>query len=296
MTTKPDPSKAIAPKSATVRNLLEKSMPQIKMALGRAVDPGHFLRVVMTSIQKNPLLLECEPITLIGAIIQGAQLKLEFDSILGHAYLLPFWNSKKNRREVQFIPGYKGLIALVRRSDELKGIEGRVVHKNDRFRYGFGTESFIEHVPAEGDPGEVIAFYAVAKMTNGGAQFDVMHKSEVDKVMRRSPAKNKEGQVVGPWVSDYEEMGKKTVIRRLCKLLPVTIEAQKAITLDEKADLGIPQDLGMLFDASEPPTDSPEVGQTSVSMPKATSPDPAAPAEAQTAAPVTDQKGKPIEY
>ena len=293
-TKKPEPTKAIVdPKAATIRNLLEKCMPQIRLALGKQIDPGHFLRVVMTSIQKNPMLLECEPITLIGAIIQGAQLKLEFDTILGHAYLLPFWNSKKNRRDVQFIPGYKGLIALVRRSEELSSIDTRVVHMKDQFRYGFGTEAYIEHVPAkETDPGVAIAFYAVAKMTNGGTQFDVMLRHEVDAVMRRSPSKDKEGNAVGPWKTDYDEMGKKTVIRRLCKLLPVTIEVQKAISLDEKADLGVAQDLGMLIDASETPTDTPKSPKL-VEMPKAIE---AAKAEGPKSEQVLDKDGKPIKF
>lgn len=271
MTTKPEPAKALVnPKATTVRNLIEKFMPQIKLALGRSFDHGHFVRVVMTSIQRNPKLLDCEPITLIGAIIQGAQLKLEFDTILGHAHLVPFWNGKKSRLEVQFIAGYKGLVALVRRSKELAGIEARVVHEKDQFRYAFGLNAVLEHRPSsEADPGPVTTFYAIARMVEGTQQFDVMLKHEVDKVMARSPSKNKDKQVVGPWVSDYEEMGKKTVVRRLCKLLPLTIEADYAVSLDERAELGIPQDLGILADpTTETPTEASGGAGSTVAMPK----------------------------
>lgn len=268
------PPATTAPKQTaadTVRAMLDKSKGQIAAALPKFMDMPRFLRVAMTSIQRNPKLLECAPVTLVGAIIQSAQLGLELDGILGHAYLVPFYNGKKSRLEVQFIAGYKGLIALVRRSDQMSGIEARVVHEKDTFRYTYGMDATIEHIPdKDANPGEAIAFYAIARMKDGNAQFEVMSRTDVEKVMKRSPSKDKEGNPVGPWKSDFEEMGKKTVIRRLVKVLPVTIEAQKAVHLDERADLGLAQDLGMLVDETEKPTPGEESGEgaPTVAMPR----------------------------
>lgn len=239
------------PKVKTIRDLLIKSKDQIQMALPRHMTAERMLRIALTAIQRTPKLLECHPITLVGAIIQAAQLGLEPDGVAGHAYLVPFWNKNKNRFEAQFIPGYRGLIDLSRRSQEVVGIEARVVHAKDKFKFSFGLNPVLEHEPSIlPDPGIPIYFYAVARLKGGLTQFDVMTATDVDKIRARSKAKDS-----GPWVTDYEEMGKKTVIRRLSKLLPVSIELHRAVALDEKAELGIPQDLGLLADESETGTE-----------------------------------------
>src|SRR5262245_29341353 len=104
-------------KIATVRDLLEKSRAQIALALPRHMSADRMLRVAMTSVQRNPLLLDCTPVSLVGAIIQSSQLGLEPDGELGEAYLIPYRNNKKGgQREVQFQTGYKGLLKLARNS------------------------------------------------------------------------------------------------------------------------------------------------------------------------------------
>lgn len=247
---------------ASVRALLEKSKVQIQMALPKHMNAERMMRIALTSVQRTPALLECAPITLLGAIIQAAQLGLEPDGVTGQAYLIPFNNKKKNRKEVQFIPGYRGLIALARRSGEILSIEARVVYEKDDFKFQYGLHQELDHKPTTSeDTGEPIYFYAIARMKDGGAQFDVMTKREVDAIRARSKAAD-----YGPWVTDYDEMGKKTVIRRLCKLLPVSIELQKAITLDEKAERELPQDLGVVIDQEEMGTPEPE--KPKIEMPK----------------------------
>jgi len=257
----------------SVRGLLTRYRPQLEMALPRHLKPDRLIRVALTSVQKNPALLECHPITLVGAVVQCAQLGLEPDDGTGKAYLVPFFNSKKNRSEVQFIVGYRGLIDLARRSGQVSAVEARVVHKKDYFEYAFGLQPALDHRPStDSEPGEPIYFYAIARFRTGDTQFDVMTKSEVDTIRKRSKA----GQA-GPWVSDYEEMGKKTVVRRLAKLLPASAEFLRAVSLDERADIGIPQDLGTLIDPAETgtpveqavdPVDMPqEVGTTSSELP-----------------------------
>lgn len=232
---------------ATVRDLLEKSKKQIQMALPGHMNADRMLRVAMTSVQKNPVLLDCHPITLVGAIIQAAQLGLEPDNGTGEAYLIPFRNNKKDRLEVQFMAGYRGLLKLARRSNEIRSVEARVVHEKDFFDYSFGLNPKLEHKPSQdADAGKVVYFYAVAHFNAGGAQFDVMTKADVDKIRQSSKAGGS-----GPWATHYEEMGKKTVLRRLCKLLPFAVELQQAVTLDEKAEVGVPQDLGTLVDPEE---------------------------------------------
>jgi recombination protein RecT len=220
-----------------IRNLLEKSKPQMEMALPKHVTADRLLRIAMTSIQKTPKLLDCTPQSLIAAVMQSAQLGLEPDGVLGQAYLVPY------KTTCQLIPGYKGLLKLARNSGDLSTIQAHAVHENDHFEFAYGLEPTLKHTPTLDDPGRVIAFYAVARLKDGGYQFEVMGKKQVDEIRARSRAAND-----GPWVTDYEEMGKKTVIRRLAKMLPASVELARAVALDERAAAGLPQEIDTVFD------------------------------------------------
>jgi recombination protein RecT len=219
----------------TIRGLLEKSKSQIAMALPKHLNADRIVRVAMTSIQRTPQLLECDPITLVGAVIQSAQLGLEPDGVLGHAYLVPFRNNKKGRMEVQFIPGYKGLIDLARRSGQVVSIGAHVVYSNEKFTLKFGFEETLEHEPMPpSQRGEKKGVYAVARLKDGSVHFEWLWAEEVEDVKKSSKASN-----FGPWKTHEDEMWRKTAIRRLAKYLPLSVEFAKAAAVDELADAGI---------------------------------------------------------
>jgi len=236
---------ALDKRVATVRGLLEKSKPQIALALPRHLSADRMLRIAMTSIQRTPKLLECNEISLVGAIIQAAQLGLEPDGVLGYAYLVPYG------KIVQLIPGYKGLVQLARRSGEISTIMAHEVRRGDNFRYQYGANPILDHTPSDepADARAITHFYAVARLKDGGVQFEVLTKAQTDAHRDRYSKAAKEG----PWVTEYVEMGKKTALRRLCKLLPASIELQRAVALDELAEIGIPQDLELLLDGESAP-------------------------------------------
>lgn len=228
-------------KAENVRTMLEKAKPQIALALPKHLSADRMLRISMTSIRRTPQLLACNPQSLLGAIMQSAQLGLEPDGVLGHAYLIPF------KEEVQLIVGYKGLIDLARRSGQLSTIYARVVYAKDQFEYAYGLSERLEHIPSgAAETGEVVAAYAVAKLKDGALQFEVMTRGEIDAIRKRSKAGDS-----GPWVTDFPEMAKKSVLRRLCKMLPASVELARAVALDERADLGLPQQLEDVIDAPE---------------------------------------------
>jgi recombination protein RecT len=225
-------------KAENVRLLLEKAKPQIRMALPKHLDADRMLRIAMTSVRRTPALLSCNQQSLLGAVMQAAQLGLEPDGVLGHAYLIPF------KDEVQLIVGYKGLVDLARRSGQLSTIFSRVVYAKDQFEFAYGLTERLEHIPSEAeDPGDIVAVYAVARLKDGGTQFEVMRRREVDEIRKRSRAGTS-----GPWVSDFAEMSRKTVIRRLCKMLPASVELARAVALDERADVGLSQQLEDVID------------------------------------------------
>lgn len=211
---------------------------QIQAALPKHMTPERMARIVTTEIRKNPALVKCERSSFLGAVIQCAQLGLEPGNSLGHAYILPYG------KQAQLIVGYRGMIDLARRSGQIVSISARTVHEGDEFEYRYGLDEDLTHRPSEnGDSTPITHVYAVAKLKDGGVQFEVMSRKQVEAVRAQSKAGNS-----GPWVSHWEEMAKKTVIRRLFKYLPVSVEIQRAVTLDEAADAGLPQNNEYVFD------------------------------------------------
>lgn len=225
-------------KAATVIDVVrsKKFQAQMALALPKSMTADRLTRIVMTECRKAPALLKCAPESFYGAVLQCAALGLEPGSALGHCYLLPFGNGKdrSGRPNAQLIIGYRGMIDLARRSGQIISLQAWTVHAQDTFNYQLGLDPDIQHVPAStADRGPVTHVYAVAKLKGGGIQFEVMSRAEIEKVRSTSKAGN-----TGPWASHWEEMAKKTVIRRLFKYLPVSIEAVRAVEIDEKTDRG----------------------------------------------------------
>ena len=183
---------------------------------------------MLTEVRRTPLLAQCTPASFGGAIMTCAQLGLE-PGVTGEAYLLPFRNSRKNCYEVQLIIGYQGMVKLFWQSPLARSLDAQTVYREDDFDYAYGLEPKLVHKPSlKADRGEVIAWYAVATMTNGGAAFIVMSRSDVEKIRTRSRAKDD-----GPWKTDYDAMARKTAIRQLFKLLPKSAELTRAMAADE---------------------------------------------------------------
>jgi recombination protein RecT len=238
---------------STVRGLLAQSEQQLAAALPKGIPVSYMMRVVLTAVQRTPKLLECAPVTLLGAVFQAAQLGLVPDGVLGQAYLVPFNNRDKRRMEVQFIPGYRGLVTLARRSGEISTIDADVVHEKDTFKYVRGLNPVLEHIPSEDpNPGKIVKVYAFAKLKDGGFQIKVMTIREVEAIKARSAAVKAKRS--SPWDTDPEWMFKKTALKQLCKLLPVSTELQRALGLDDRAEVNLPQDLALLADANETAT------------------------------------------
>lgn len=240
--------KAPATKPKTILGLLSdpKIKHQMAIALPKSLTADRLARIVMTEIRKNPKLETCDQGSFMGALMQCAQLGLEPGGALGHAYLIPFENRKKGITEVQFIVGYRGMIDLARRSGQIESLEAHAVYENDESDIEFGLGSKLVHKPnfEADDRGAMKLVYAIAKLKGGGVQFEVMSKKEIDKIKAMSRAGS-----YGPWVDHYDQMALKTVIRRLFKYLPVSIEMTKAVTLDEQAESGLPQDNEPFIDA-----------------------------------------------
>ena len=218
----------------TVAGLLQKMKNEIARCLPKHLTPERMSRIALTELRKIPKLQECDPLSFIAALMQAAQLGLE-PGVLGQCYLIPFKNNRTGKYECTFMPGYRGFLDLARRSGQIVSLVARSVYSNDVFEYEFGLKENITHKPAMDERGELKAVYAVALLKDGGHQFEVMSKREVDEIRKHH---SKAGDN-GPWVTHYDEMAKKTVLRKLFKWLPCSTEMQKAVSLDEQQAIGI---------------------------------------------------------
>lgn len=210
---------------ARVYQYLEKMKPEIEKALPKHIGAERMARIAYTTIRTTPELLKCSMGSLMGAVMQAAQLGLE-PNLLGQCYILPYKN------EATFIIGYRGMIDLARRSGNIETIYAHVVRENDEFEYEYGLNPNLEHKPARGERGDIIGAYMVAKFVDGGYYFEFMDIKDILKRKKKSPAAKSK---FSPWNDDigFEEMCKKTVIRHGFKYLPVSIEIAENI---EKTD------------------------------------------------------------
>lgn len=146
----------------TIKDYLKAYEGEFAKALPSVLTPERFTRMALTALTKTPKLGQCSPASFMAAMLEAAQLGLEPNTPLGQAYLIPYGKS------CQFQIGYKGLIDLAHRSGELKSIEAHEVHENDVFEFEFGLTPKLVHKPAITDRGEVIRYYGVYRLVNGG--------------------------------------------------------------------------------------------------------------------------------
>ena len=238
--------------STVITKYLDKYKGEIEAALPSTTTAKRMARLVLTEVSKTPALGTCNPKSLFGAVIQLCQLGLEPGNTLGQAYLIPFYAGSNKPKNVQMIIGYRGMLALARRSGTIASIQARAVYKKDHFDYCFGLDDTLTHKPANTARGELTHVYAIAKFVDGGLQWDVMAIDDVLKI--RDQAEGYKSFLKGfaktsPWETHLEEMAKKTIIRRLFKYLPMSTEATLAVSLDELGDAGVSQQNEALIDA-----------------------------------------------
>jgi len=243
-----------------VKKFFEASRGSMLAVLPKHVSPDRMLSLALGALRANPQLMECTTESLMSAVIVSSQLGLEPNTPLGHAYLIPFKNTRTGHTDVQFIPGYRGLIDLARRSGQIITIASHAVHEHDEFDYCYGLDERLDHKPLLGNRGSIIAFYAVAKLKDGGHAFEVMSVDQVQTIRDNSQgykaalryAKRDQGGNITylnhPWHNHFVEMGRKTLIRRIFKYLPISIELASAVRLDEMHEDGQAQHMETALD------------------------------------------------
>jgi len=202
------------------------------------VTPERVLKLLATAASRNPQLLQCTKESVWLAVTKAVELGFEPCSAMGHAHLVPFYNSDAKRYECTLIVGYQGLLDLVRRSGKVRNVYSEIVYSNDSYRVELGTSYKMEHAPRlDGDRGEPLFAYSVAIFNDGTVDFMTMTREQIEKRMRASRAGyNREtGKAKGVWATWEAEMWQKTVLRSHCKRLPMSINEIERLTDAESA-------------------------------------------------------------
>ena len=245
----------------SIETMVKNSMKTLGEALPSHMNAERLVRIALTTMRLNPDLYKCSPDSFIGALFQSAQLGLE-PNVEGQAYIIPFNNNRKDRngnwvkvKEAQFQIGYKGFIELFYRHANAVSLDVQEVRENDRFDYQYGTEAYIKHSPKLGDRGNVIGYYAIAKMKGGANVFHVMSLEEcIEHGKKHSKCwDSKSGAFYKntPWATNTSAMCKKTVLIQLMKLLPKSVELQKAVAMDATVKTEIMPDMSESKDHME---------------------------------------------
>jgi recombinase, phage recT family len=210
-------------KQKTIFDVIQAGAKQFATALPKHINSDRFVRIAITTIRQNPKLAQCNQESLLGALMVSAQLGLE-PGVLGQCYLIPYG------RECQFQIGYKGMIELLRRSGQLKDIYAYSVYENDEFEMTYGLDRDLKHKPNLQNKGNFIGCYCVAVLKDDARAFEYMTKDEIE----AHGKKFSKTYGNGPWKTDFEAMAHKTVVKKMLKWLPLSVEFLEMANKDEK--------------------------------------------------------------
>lgn len=229
-------NQALAKKPPIVKFIEERRF-QIGEMLPKHLPLERFLRLVYTEMRKNPDLMACTPESVVGGMLTGSALGLEIGGALGEAYLIPFdvkyydreERREKKRLEAEFVQGYKGLAKLFWQHPMSARLSAEYVCEHDEFSYDKGLKPFLHHVPAVGDRGRVIAYYAIVGLQGRDAFFDVFTPDQIKKI--RGGKVGSKGNIKDPerW------MERKTALIQVLKLAPKSTSLVSALAVDERS-------------------------------------------------------------
>jgi recombination protein RecT len=248
-----------------LRDLIEGAdfRAQLLKALPKAMSPERFVRITVTSMMRNPKLLNCTRETFFRCLLDLSAMGLEPDA--RQAHLIPRKNKHTNAIDCTLVVDYKGLKELLYRNGDIIDEHSDVVGDMDFFEYEFGSAKHLTHKPNIHARGKIFCAYSYITLPKGGTTFDVMSTEEIEAVRKRSASPDS-----GPWVTDWAEMAKKTVFRRLSKSLPLSPKTRDAMDVDQTYDLAEPSPIATARTAVvggrrelPPEPEEPEIGESS---------------------------------
>jgi len=212
------------------KNLLVQYRSELKGLMPADISEARLLQTCLTVVKNDPVLIQCDGLSLIKCVQDAFRLNLDPGGALGLCYFIAYG------KQAQFQLGYQGICELMYRTGRIGGIVAKEVYEGDIFHYSYGSDQKLRHVPDMGrDEKKVEHFYCYATLDCKHFTFDVMTREEVERIQARARSKS------GPWKTDWVEMGKKTVLKRYSKTLPKSVEAHRMIQEDNVKEFGQPE-------------------------------------------------------
>lgn len=224
------------------RAQVKAALPTVMRMLPQHITPEMFEARLITAVANKPELLECDSASLLKASAEAAELGLSLNPHLGEAWILKVWNRRlndgKGGYEAQLRPGFIGLMKLAKQSGDVKQIVANIRYANDPWKMTLVPPD-LHHEAADGDRGERLGAYCWWKLADGEEQFEYIEAEKIEKIKLRTSSKDKSGNIVGPWITDEDEMWRKTPVRRARKYMPQSPEMAKfhdAVTRENAYD------------------------------------------------------------
>lgn len=214
-------------KHTEISKVLEHMKPQIAQALPKHLTADRMIQLCTTLISRNPKLAKCTTQSLIGAVMQASLLGFKPIQATGECYFIPYENRKAGTIECQFQIGYKGYMSLARNSGQIETLYAEVVYKDDYFDYELGLNRNLVHKPnlnVEPDYQNIAYAYAVVRFKDGGFNFVILTKKQIEKLRLRNPMFFNQPKLSGAWLTDYDEMAQAKALKKLKKYLPLSEE------------------------------------------------------------------------
>lgn len=231
--------KQIATNAATLQMFLLQNQAELEKFARGFLDPDAMIRLSLMALSRSPELAKCTLGSILRSLMDASALRIRPGGLNGRGYLVPRRNNKVDPAvwECHFDPGWRGLVDVARRSRQLKTIGAQVVREGDVFEYGYYPLPKLVWEPLRdgAEDRKVTAAFAVAELTDGAIQIEVIEGSDLEKIKKASAAQS------GPWASWESEMCRKSAVKRLCKYLPVPAdfdELDRAMAISDGADIG----------------------------------------------------------
>lgn len=222
----PKPQSAVAKFNGFMQNFSQ----QIALAIPSHMNSDRFTRLVLTAFSNSPALQECEPRSILSAVMVAAQMGLEI-GVSGQGYLIPY------KKTCTFVPGWQGIVDIVNRSGRATVWTG-AVFDGDHFDFALGDSPFVRHKPCgEDDPDKLTHVYACGKVK--GNDIPVIEVWPIRKVQKHFRLMNKVGEK--HYAHKHWEMyARKLPLLQVCKYMPKSIELAGAIDAAYAHESGAP--------------------------------------------------------
>lgn len=222
----------------------------------QTVDVNQLMASVVLAVAKNEYLLQCDPTSLILAVLQGAREGItSYSGPYAGGYLVPF------KGAVTLIHNYKFLLDVALESGAIKGMTWGVVREGDEFDYSDGTNPHLHYRKRlKGERGELICTWAVVTLPSGEKRIDVLEYDYLTRIREDSLSKitKDSAKQYSPWVQWPDEMAIKTQIRHALKTCGLSFDRhQRLVNLMENDDRAMSGQVAKEFEGLIPEVTQP---------------------------------------